>query len=78
MDRVLDKLASIQRLWIKLRDIQMDNPEHEEIIKQIGALSAEYQALVDQAINLKDQSERHALQKLEGVHFETVTPKAFA
>ena len=53
MDRVLDKLASIQKLWIKLRDTKMDNPEHEEIIKQIGALSAEYQALVDQAINLK-------------------------
>ena len=53
MDRVLDKLASIQQLWIKLRDMKMDTPEYEKIIKQIGALSAEYQALVDQAIKSK-------------------------
>lgn len=53
MDRVLDKLASIQRLWIELRNMKMDTPEYERIIKQIGALSAEYQKLVDEAIKSK-------------------------
>ena len=53
MERVLDKLASIQNLWIELRATKMDTPEYETIIKQIGALSAEYQALVDEATKSK-------------------------
>ena len=55
MEQVLDKLASIQKLWIELRAIKMDTPEYKTIIKQIGVLSAEYQALVDEATKSKGQ-----------------------
>ena len=55
MEQVLDKLARIQKLWIELRAMKMDTPDYNTIIKQIGVLSAEYQALVDEATKSKGQ-----------------------
>ena len=47
MDRVFDTLERIRMLWKRLGELQAGTSEHEALMKQIRALSAEYQALID-------------------------------
>jgi hypothetical protein len=43
----IDKLRRIQKLWTELRRTKSDAPEYGTIMKEIRALSAEYQNLID-------------------------------
>ncbi len=43
----VDKLQSIQKLWIELGRTRLNTPEYKKLIESIRVLSAEYQALVD-------------------------------
>ena len=47
MDEILDKLQRIRQLWKKQERIKIGTAEHEAVMEQIRALSAEYQALID-------------------------------
>jgi hypothetical protein len=47
MDEILDKLRRIRQLWKKQERLKIGTPEHEALMQQIRALSAEYQALID-------------------------------
>jgi hypothetical protein len=47
MDEILDKLRRIRQLWEKQERTKLGTPEHEALMQQIRALSAEYQALID-------------------------------
>jgi hypothetical protein len=43
----VDKLQRIKELWMALGRTKLYSPEYRAIIKKIGVLSAEYQALVE-------------------------------
>jgi hypothetical protein len=43
----IDKLQRIQQLWAELGRTKLNGSEYRDIMKNIRALSAEYQALVD-------------------------------
>jgi len=43
----IDKLRRIEELWEKLKGAKTNTPEYKALIKEIGALSIEYQKLVD-------------------------------
>ena len=43
----IDKLQRIQQLWTQLGRTKSDAPEYGTIMKEIRALSAEYQNLID-------------------------------
>ena len=45
----IDKLRCIEELWEKLKGIKTNTPEYTTLVKQIGALSIEYQKLVEAA-----------------------------
>jgi hypothetical protein len=45
----IDKLQRIQKLWTELGRTKSDAPEYGTIMKEIRALSAEYQTLVEAA-----------------------------
>ncbi|MGD0963273.1 MAG: hypothetical protein ABSA57_05160 [Candidatus Acidiferrales bacterium] len=47
MDEILDKLERIRQLWKKQERVKLGTLEHEALMQQIRALSAEYQALID-------------------------------
>jgi hypothetical protein len=47
MNRVFDILERIRALWKQLRETRRGTSEYEALLKQIRALSAEYQALID-------------------------------
>ena len=47
MDEILDKLQRIRQLWKKQERIKIGTAEHEAVMEQIRALSAEYQALIE-------------------------------
>jgi hypothetical protein len=41
------KLRRIEELWENLKGLKSNTPEYKALIKEIGALSAEYQKLVE-------------------------------
>jgi len=43
-----DKLKRIQALWIEQRGLAGGTPEHDALLEQIRALSAEYQAALNE------------------------------
>ena len=43
----IDKLKRIEELWEKLKGIKTNSPEYGTLVKQIAALSAEYQKIVE-------------------------------
>jgi hypothetical protein len=45
----IDKLRHIEELWEKLKPVKPNTPEYASLIKQIGALSMEYQRLAEAA-----------------------------
>jgi hypothetical protein len=47
MDTASKKLERIHRLWKELERMEPNTNESEALIKQIRALSAEYEALTD-------------------------------
>jgi len=53
-DVAVDKLQSIQQLWIELGRTKLTTPEYKTPMERIRVLSSEYQALVD-AINKPDK-----------------------
>jgi hypothetical protein len=45
----IEKLRRIEELWEKLKGVKRNTLEYAALTKQIGALSAEYQDLVEAA-----------------------------
>lgn len=45
----IDKLRRIEELWEKLKGAKTNTLEYKALIKEIGALSIEYQKLVEAA-----------------------------
>ena len=45
----IEKLRHIEELWEKLKGTKTNTPEYKALISEIGALSIEYQRLVDAA-----------------------------
>ncbi len=46
-DGAVDKLRSIEQLWIELQHTSENTPEYEALINKIRVLAVEYRALVD-------------------------------
>ena len=45
----IEKLRRIEELWEKLKGFKTNMPEYKALITEIGALSIEYQKLVEAA-----------------------------
>ena len=43
----IDELKRIEELWEKLKSVKSHTPEYAALVKQIAALSGEYQKLVE-------------------------------
>ena len=53
MDRVLEKLDRIQKLWTELKQVKPNSAEYDALMKKIRALSSEYLALMHSIENPK-------------------------
>jgi hypothetical protein len=49
----IDKLRHIEELWEKLKAVKPSTSEYAGLVKQIGALSTEYQRLAEAAKKLQ-------------------------